>query len=108
VSSTRDLAVELAKLAAVRQRVPTDSGDNSSNTRLRVNAAELSQILKQNQESLITKNMLEKGTSRQQAGAEAEMLFAIIDQFAGLEFDYRVKPDEMLFELVLKQPNVSK
>ncbi len=96
ISSSRELAVELAKLA--KQTI----GNCQSNTILQIDGKQLHQILKDNRESLIAQNMLEKGHDRKAAKNEIETLLTLASLLHESELDFRVEPDEMKLEFTIR------
>ncbi len=96
VSSTRKLAVELARLCENR------GGHSQSNTMLQIDGQRLRQILEQNRESLIAQNMLEKGHDHKAAENEIKSLLAVVSFFEEGRADFRVSPDEMKFDLTIR------
>lgn len=102
VASSRDLAVELAELAGKKTAENNSAKSPPTNTRLDVDAAVLSRILKENRESLIAQNMLEEGHSRKEAKEAIEIVLAVADFFKDGQLDFQVKPDEMRLNLQLR------
>ena len=95
VSSTRELAVELANVAAEE----TEQSASLPNTRLSVDAKELARILNDNLQPMVAANMLEKGNTRQQAENEVAIMLSIVKMFKNVQLDFEVKPDQMQLDL---------
>lgn len=95
LSSDRELAIELAELAAK----PLANGPStmSANTRFQLTGETLRKILTDNREALIAQNMLEKGHQRKQAEQEIEILLFVIKMLKDTQFDLHVHPDKMQF-----------
>jgi hypothetical protein len=91
ISSTKQLADELGKLAENADPAAT----LPTNTSVRVNAAQLSEILKANRESFIAQNMIEKGHGRDAAEKEIMGLLMIADFFEKAQLDLKVNPDSI-------------
>jgi hypothetical protein len=100
VSSTRDLAVELARVAS--QRDPSQSEESQTNTRLEIEGNGLSRILNLNAESLLASNMLEKGNTRKQAEVEISYLLAAVKLLKDAQLDFRVEPERMRLKLQVR------
>ncbi len=95
VSSTRELAVELASVAAQGN----EQSSSMPNTRLSVDATELAGILNDNLQPMVAANMLEKGNTRQQAEGEVAIMLAIVKLFKHAKLDFQVRPDQMRLDL---------
>lgn len=78
LSSTRQLAEELADLAA---RQDAQGGMTDQNTVIEVNAVPAAELLADNREQLVAKNMLEKGHDRAHAEKETDLLQTIVEAF---------------------------
>ncbi len=102
VASRRELAVELAQLAGNQNSKSTNQSDGTTNTRIDVDAAELTTILKENRESLIAQNMLEEGNSRKQAEEAIGILLSVVDLLKDGSLDFKVKSTEMRVDLQLR------
>jgi hypothetical protein len=101
VSSSRDLAIELAEFAT--KNPDGDVKDLSpTNTSVEIDARVLSRILNENRESLIANNMLEEGHGRKEAEDEIGILLAIVDMLNDGRLDFQIKPDEMRLNLQLR------
>ena len=94
VSSNRDLAVELGQFAEQNRDLDAKSMTRT-NTRMNIDAGELSRILSENREPLIANNMLEEGHSRNEAEDEIDILLGIVKLLKDAELDFQVEPDEM-------------
>ncbi|MEM9943237.1 MAG: hypothetical protein AAF939_16860 [Planctomycetota bacterium] len=88
ISSTRDLAIELADL--VGQPKTEDS-----NTELQIDGKMLHQVLQANLESLVAQNMLEEGNSRDEAENAIEILLSAVNLLKELKLDFDVNDDQM-------------
>ena len=99
VSSDRELAVELAGVA--KDREGSEHLDEPTNTKMNLDIAMLSRILKANRESLVTQNMLEDGKTKQESEETIEVLLSIVDLFKDGNLDFRVKEDEMRLDIRL-------
>lgn len=95
IASSRPLALELAKMTDVAAQ------PSESNTLARVDGERLHRILKDNRESLIAQNMLEKGHDRKSAANEIDTLLAILEFLKKSELDFRVEADEMRLNLTV-------
>ncbi len=102
VSSNRHLAVELAELAAKRER-GGENGDahekrGDANTRIVVDGVALQRILADNREPLIANNMLEEGNSRADAEQAIGTVLRIAELVKSIELDFTVGDDQMKFD----------
>ena len=101
VSSNRDLAVELGQFAEQNRDLDAKSMTRT-NTRMNIDAGELSRILSENREPLIANNMLEEGHSRNEAEDEIDILLGIVKLLKDAELDFQVEPDEMRFNTQIR------
>lgn len=93
LAATHQLATDL--LAGTRKPTPRPAGEN---LQLEVYAAPLMASLRDNQETLIAQNMLEKGHDRPQAEAEIEILFEILGHLGKSGLALVQKPDRLDLE----------
>lgn len=77
VASTRELALELMKLAADTKPLADD--DRVVNTQITLSGQVLRNVLEANRESLIAQNMLEKGHTHKEAEKEIGVLFTLLE-----------------------------
>jgi hypothetical protein len=100
VSSSRELALELAALAKGENR--RLASEVRSNTTLAINMDVLEKVLDENRESLIAQNMLEEGNNRKQAEEAIGLLLNIVALLQDGEMDFQVKDDRMQLELLVR------
>lgn len=98
LASNRDLAIELADLAAKQS---ADSAEEA-NTKLKVNGDTLHRILEANSESLIAQNMLEEGNDRKTASEQIAILLMAAKLLRDVEVDYQVSGEEMNMDLTVR------
>ena len=91
ISSTRQLANELSKLAENADPAATVP----TNTMLTIDADELDKILKLNRESLIAQTMIENGQDREAAAEEVDMLLMIPGFFDRAKVELQVNPESI-------------
>ena len=101
VSSTRDLAVELAQRASEKPGAMRQSETDRSNTKLDFDLRVLGKVLTDNRESLIAQNMLEEGNSRKQAEEAIGLLLEVIDLLDESSVDFQVEDDKMQVDILL-------
>ena len=95
LSSSRELAVELAELAG-------KGGEESVNTKLEISGKMLHSILSDNSESLIAQNMLEEGNDRDEAEQQIKMILTVAQLMKDFGLKYDVQPDQMSLEMKLR------
>ena len=102
LSSNRDLAVELAELAAKQD----PNAVEEINTRIAIDGHGLHKTLVANRESLIAQNMLEEGNDRNAAGTQIKLLLTIADLIRDTKLDYEITKNQMKAEFTLRFDNV--
>ena len=95
LSSNKELAVELARLAAQSGR------ETDANTLMEVDGKMLARILRDNRESLITNNMLEEGNDRAAAEKQIDLVLSIVDLVRSSKLDFAVDEKQMTMKLNL-------
>lgn len=99
MSSNRELAVELAELAAKRVADGETDKTNATNTHLKIDAAALRQLLELNREPLIANNMIEEGNTRAKAEEAMELIFTASRLIREIDLVFNVKSDQMSLDL---------
>lgn len=118
VSSDRELAIELAELAAERNKNQTDSipteqtkQDNRTtrdiseppiNTRMKIDSRVLLRVLEENREPLIANNMIEEGHGRKAAEQEIDMLLILVGLIGNGKIELDVQPNQLQMNLELQ------
>lgn len=98
--STREIALELADLAAAEKKAGKTNATIAQNTLIEADARGIAALLHENKEQLIAQNMLEKGHDRTAAENEINFLVGIVDYFQGVNL--RLTPTEKSIALELE------
>ncbi len=101
ISSTRDLAVELAELAANHQ----EAQDNAKHTSAALKIEEVEKILADNRKHLVAGNILQKGHSKAEAEKEIGTLLSLLKSGRELSFRLLNNKDSLALEFQLSFSN---
>ncbi|MEM7455639.1 MAG: hypothetical protein AAF456_14905 [Planctomycetota bacterium] len=101
LSSTRDLAVELAWLA-VNDPGSLEEAGRSINTSMQIDGGTLEQILIDNRESLIANNMIEEGNTRAAAEEQIDALLVFAAFLKETKLDYIVDESRMDLDVTVR------
>lgn len=99
ISSTRELAIELAELAGKNEG---DAQSSKLNTHVSLDVAVLKQTLEDNRDQLVARNALEKGHSKQQAEREIGILLELLDAADDLSLRLALDGEQMVLGLDLQ------
>ncbi len=102
VSSTMEFAREIAE--SIRD-LDDNTATSDSNTLIQLHGAPIKHALAANRESLIANSMVERGTGRDEAESQIDLLLELLDYAGGAKLDYRIEPDAMQLDLQLKFAN---
>jgi hypothetical protein len=95
--STREIAQELADLAAAEKQAGKAAATVAENTAIELDAKGIAALLHENREQLVANNMLTKGQDRPAAEQEIDFLVGLLDYFRGASL--RLTPTEKWIEL---------
>mgnify|MGYP002626009892 CR=1 FL=1 len=90
---------ELARALIDELGKPAAEQSTAANTHVAIDLAELATVLADNQQAIITQNMLEKGHSRDEAAAEVQWLLRLLEKMRGAEL--QLTPGEQTLDLML-------
>jgi hypothetical protein len=96
VGLTRDLIDELKR--------PSSTRTTSDNMAIVTDLAELAGILEDNKESLISQNMLQEGSTRDQAAAQVKLLFDVLRATRTSSLRLASSPDQLYLEATVGLP----
>ena len=100
--STRQLANDLADLAA-KQGAGADAGKPiPQNTLIEVTAGPVGELLRANREQLIAQNILEKGHSREAAEKEVDLLVTLVNAVSGAKVSLTPTDKQITLEIELQ------
>jgi hypothetical protein len=99
ISSTRELAVELAELAEKGSGAQKPS---KLNTYATLDVGVLKKTLSDNREQLVAKNVLEKGHSKEQGEQEIGMLLDLLDAAESLTLQLSRQDDQLQLGVELR------
>jgi hypothetical protein len=98
ISSTAELARDLASLIP---QAPSPSEPARRNVDLAISASSLQAVLRDNRETLVSQNQLEKGHTLEQAEAEVGMLFHLLNMFRSADAQLKAVDGAMMLDAAL-------
>ena len=100
--STREIARELADLAAAEKKAGKGAATIADNTRVEMDARGAAALLRENREQLIAQNMLDKGHDRPAAEAEIDFFLGVVEHLRAVNFRLTPTTDAISMELEVK------